>query len=159
MIQSEKPLLKTRILSLIVGLIAVGAGGYLITRVLNNDYDNVLRVDGGSTFVVEIADESNEQYQGLSGRGSLNAYQGMLFVYDQPGKYSFVMRDMNFPLDFIWIDEEKNIIQITENVSPDTYPDQAFTSELPSQYIFEVNAGTATRENFEIGDKIEFNAD
>ena len=47
------------------------------------------------TILVEIADSQEETYQGLSDRQSLPANQGMLFTFDQPGNYPFVMRRMN----------------------------------------------------------------
>lgn len=102
---------------------------------------------------VEIADTPAEQEQGLSGRQNLAENTGMLFVFDHPSLYSFWMKDMNFPLDFIWIDQSWKIIDITKNVSPDTYP-QTFQPQQPAQYIIELNANWTTSHNIKIGDKI-----
>jgi len=156
---TQPPPRKSRILSLVVGLTAVGFGGYLILNTLNNGDQTVFRVAGGSTYVIEVADEDDERYQGLSDRDSIGEREGMLFVYDSPANYFFVMRGMRFPLDFIWIDSDKTIIEITKDIEPATYPEQVFSSREPSQYILEVNAGTAVREGWSVGDKVEFNVD
>src|SRR3989338_4003843 len=66
-------------------------------------------------LIVEIADEPHEQSLGLSGRKPLNDNQGMLFIFPQTGFYEFWMKDMEFSLDLIWIDENNNIIEITKN--------------------------------------------
>ncbi|MDP2944440.1 MAG: DUF192 domain-containing protein, partial [bacterium] len=53
---------------------------------------------------VEIASTLKQQYRGLSGRKSICADCGMLFNFSDSGVRSFVMRDMEFPLDIIFIE-------------------------------------------------------
>ena len=48
---------------------------------------------------VELAITPEARAQGLSGRPSLSENEGVLFVFDKPDKYSFWMKNMNFPLD------------------------------------------------------------
>ncbi|MBI2065143.1 MAG: DUF192 domain-containing protein [Candidatus Yanofskybacteria bacterium] len=107
----------------------------------------------GTNIKVEIADEPNEQSQGLSGRESLANDSGMLFVFPQPIITGFWMKDMKFSLDLIWIDERGKIIEITKNISPVTYP-ETFLPPSPIKYVLEVNAGWSDKNNIKIGDKI-----
>jgi len=102
---------------------------------------------------VELADTEEKKSQGLSGRNSLPQNQGMLFVHESPALYSFWMKDMQFPIDIIWIDENNTVIDITKNVSPDTFP-QSFQPLAPAQYVLEVNAGFADTNNVTIGDAV-----
>lgn len=106
---------------------------------------------GGSVIVAEVADTPAKQQQGLSGRSGLGPDRGMLFVYDESRIPSFWMKDMNFALDIIWIGHEKTVVGITENISPDTYP-QTFSPDQPVQYVLEVPAGYANRTGVEVGD-------
>ena len=59
------------------------------------------------TFSVEVATSSAQQQQGLSGRNSLATDKGMLFIFKTPNKYAFWMKDMKFPLDMVFIKDNK----------------------------------------------------
>ncbi|MDP3792529.1 MAG: DUF192 domain-containing protein [bacterium] len=106
-------------------------------------------------LTVEIADEPHEQSRGLSGRDSLDENQGMLFVFKSLLTPSFWMKEMNFPIDIIWLDADKKIIGIEKNVSPDTFP-QTFSPPSPVLYVLEVNSGWSDRNNVKVGGVISF---
>ena len=76
---------------------------------------------------VEIRDDTNGRNLGLSGRSSLAENEGMLFIFDTPAVYEFWMKDMNFPLDFIWINNGL-VVDLSEHIPP---PDK-LTNEPPS---------------------------
>lgn len=101
----------------------------------------------------EIADTFQKKARGLSGRKSIAEGEGMLFIYENSGFYSFWMLGMNFALDIIWIDENYKIIDIDKNVSPDSFP-KTFRSENPAKYILEVPAGFSDKNNVKLGDYI-----
>ena len=109
----------------------------------------------GKEIKAEIADNDEKRNTGLSGRKSLEKNDGMLFVFQLPSKYSFWMKDMRFPLDIIWIDENKKIIAISENISPETYP-ASFSPSEPVKYVLEVNAGWSETNEVGVGDVLEF---
>ncbi len=105
---------------------------------------------GGTEVKVELADTLIKRYRGLSGRKFLPQEQGMLFVFPKPEYYGFVMRGMKFPLDFVWLDENKKVVEITTNIYPSTYP-RVFKPSRPIQYVLEVNAGWAEKNNIQPG--------
>ncbi len=111
----------------------------------------------GVKIDVELAILPNKQARGLGGRNNLPGNQGMLFLYDTPAIYSFWMKDMEFPIDIVWIDENYRIVDITKNISPDTFP-QSFQPLKPVQYVLEVNAGFADRNNLIVNDVIDFSS-
>ena len=147
-----------KLMSLGVGLVLVLVGATLIYLPTQND-NTILRVDGGDTFIIEIADDPEERAQGLGGRDSLGQRDAMLFVHETPGLYAYSMRGMQFDLDFIWITDGKIIADIDKNVMAGAEPvAQAFpTSEIT--YVLEVNAGIADELGWEIGQTVEFNVD
>ncbi|HEY4480168.1 MAG TPA: DUF192 domain-containing protein [Candidatus Paceibacterota bacterium] len=110
---------------------------------------------GNKTLNLEIADMGEERVRGLSGRESLPANTGLLFVFEKEEKHGIWMKDMNFPIDIAWLDKNKQIIHIEHNVSPDTYP-KIFTSNAPALYILEVNASFFEKSNIKIGDTAKF---
>ena len=108
----------------------------------------------GTTIRLIIASTSAEQELGLGDRSSLPAAEGMLFVFDQSSDYGFWMKDMEFPLDIIWLDKDFKIIHIEPNLSPSTYP-QAFSPGSPAKYVIEVNAGFAKQHTLAVGQTVQ----
>ena len=60
-----------------------------------------------AVFFVEVAANEPQKQKGLGDRSSLASDHGMLFPYDHKEQYNFWMREMRFPLDFIWIDGDR----------------------------------------------------
>lgn len=110
---------------------------------------------GQQLIWVEIADSPEETYQGLSNRESLLPDQGMLFIFDQPGNYPFVMRQMKFALDFVFILDN----QVTELVENVPFPQKG---EDPMEIIatknfdkvLEVPAGSVEKWGTKVGDPV-----
>lgn len=109
---------------------------------------------GNKKLLVDIADEPSEQEQGLSGRKSLGIDEGLLFIFPSSTPLMFWMKNMNFPIDIIWIDENMKVIGITKNLSPDTFP-ATFSPPLPAKYVIEVNAGWSDINKVRIGDVVK----
>ena len=106
-------------------------------------------------LTVEIADEPQEQMQGLSGREKMADNKGMLFIFPKSFAPSFWMKDMKFSLDIIWIDENGFIVAISKNVSPNTYP-ATFSPSSPVKYVLEVNAGWSDKNNIKEGGIVKY---
>ncbi|MBN1585663.1 DUF192 domain-containing protein [Candidatus Uhrbacteria bacterium] len=111
---------------------------------------------GQSEVTVEVADEAPERFLGLSGRQSLSAGQGMIFVFDRPDRYGFWMRDMNFPLDFVWIDGGR-ILEITPGVFPPENGTEPFPfyPQRPVSVVLEVPGGYAQSQGWKPGQAVE----
>ncbi len=107
----------------------------------------------GTTLSVKLATTDTEREQGLSGTAPLEPNSGMLFVFDKPDMYGFWMKDMNYSLDMIWIGNDKKIVGVTENATPESYP-TVFKSKSPAQYVLEVSAGFAKEHQVKIDDPV-----
>lgn len=118
-------------------------------------YDTAeLRLANGAIIPVYLADNPRVRTRGLSNKTFLPEGEGMLFVFEQPGMYSFWMKDMNFAIDMVWINEEGTVVHIESNVAPETYP-ELFVSRDPALYVLEVNAGFARGLGLTVGTKID----
>lgn len=107
-------------------------------------------------LTVEVADTEALRTRGLSGRANLAQDHGMLFIFPVPNYYRFWMKDMKFPLDFIWINKGK-VVDLTENVPvPKTANEilPTFTAKYPFDKVIEVNAGIIRSLRLRIGDVI-----
>ena len=105
---------------------------------------------------VEIADTTGKQYLGLSNRPNLCSDCGMVFVFEDKIIRHFVMRNMNFPLDIIWIDGDV-VVGIEKNLDPEgAMPKNVYSSDEAVDYVLEVNGGFCDSNNIKIGDKVKF---
>lgn len=106
---------------------------------------------------IEIAQTETEVQKGLSDRVSLAADKGMLFIFKKPDYYRFWMPNMNFPIDIIWIDQNK-IVGIHESVSNQFDPKNPkfYTPSQPADRVLEVNAGFAQKNKIKTSDQINF---
>jgi len=118
---------------------------------------------GEKKLSVEIARTDAEMRQGLSDRTSLPQNGGMLFDFGQDSSIipSFLMKDMNFALDFIWI-KNNFVIGITSNVEPPDKDEKSDTKNLilytppsPIDKVLEVNSGWAEKNRIAVGDAVE----
>jgi len=105
----------------------------------------------------EVADTQNKLAEGLMFRKFLDHDKGMLFILGEQGSHNFWMKNLNFPLDIIWINEKKEITEIMKNVSPcGKSPCEAFTAKTRPAFVLEVSAGFAEENNLKAGDKVRF---
>ncbi len=109
---------------------------------------------GRKVFFVIIRDTEKGRENGLSFWADLADNQGMLFIFSTPDKYGFWMKDMTFPIDIIWIDENMKIIHIEKSVLPETYP-KVFYPETESLYVLEVSAGQSDVLDLRVGDGVK----
>lgn len=101
---------------------------------------------------ISRVDSEAERRLGLSGRESMPKNEGMLFIFDRPGRYAFWMKGMKFPLDFIWISGDK-ITEITGKVGIDQ---MNLRPQQPVDKILEVNSGWAAEHQIKIGDTVKY---
>jgi uncharacterized protein len=109
-----------------------------------------------ATFNVEVASTLLEQARGLSNRPSLGTDDGMLFVFSSGSTQSFWMKDMNFPLDMIWI-SGNTVVGFAQNAPAEPnvlFPSQIFYSPANTDKVLEVNAGTVAQYSIKVGDTV-----
>ncbi len=144
-----------KILLLLIFVLISASIIFMIPSVLNETQGEaplktgVVRI-GEIAIPVELADSAGARARGLSGRQSLPPESGMLFIFDEPDRYGFWMKDMHFPIDIIWIDEAGRVVDITERLQPSTYPN-SFSPSSPARYVLEVNAEFAMTHEIKRG--------
>jgi hypothetical protein len=111
----------------------------------------------GDSITAELAVTQEERERGLMFRKKLGFDQGMLFVFEEEGFHSFWMKNMFISLDFIWLDKEKRIVHIKQNVPPcEQEPCPVYSSKVPSMFFLELKAGSVEKRNLKILDRLDF---
>jgi uncharacterized membrane protein (UPF0127 family) len=110
---------------------------------------------GEKAIHVAVASNVIDRSQGLSGTDALPPDEGMLFIFNEETVQTFWMKDMNYPLDIIWIGADKKVAGASENLDPSTYP-ETFSSNVPVQYVLEVPAGFVKMNKIVTGTVVSF---
>lgn len=139
------------------GLFLTFSAIFILFYFKNKDF-LIVEIENKARVKAEIAETQKERILGLSYRKKLEKNHGMIFIFEKEDYHPFWMKNMNFSIDIIWIDGEKKIIDITENVSPETFP-KVFRPSKPAKFVLEVEAGFVKENNIKIGDKIQFRKD
>lgn len=115
---------------------------------------------GDAELTLYVTTTPDQSVKGLSDSPELPIDHGMLFYMPGQRQLSFWMKDMNYPIDMLWLDDQRRIIHIETNVAPDTYP-QRFTnpSDTNAHYVLEINAGDTARYQLSLGDQLRYTGD
>ena len=110
-------------------------------------------------IVAEIAKTEAERKKGLSGRDSIGLNEGMYFIFDAPGRHSFWMKGMKFPIDIIWISDGR-IVGFEENMEPPAdlnIPESGLKNYSPPglvDRVLELRAGRVGILKASVGDTV-----
>lgn len=112
----------------------------------------------GYELSAEIPVTGELMSKGLSVKNQLRENESMLFVYEEPLRHTFWMKDMKFPIDIIWLDSNGKIVHIEENLMPCPLVliCPSYAPNADSQYVLETIAGFAQRHNISLGTTIKF---
>jgi uncharacterized membrane protein (UPF0127 family) len=106
-------------------------------------------------YSVELARTPQAREQGLMGRDGLEPGSGMLFIFDAPGRYSFWMKNMKFPIDILWLDSDRKLVHIAESVPPcQSEPCPVYTPLSDARYVLEIPAGEAVLKKAVLSEEI-----
>jgi uncharacterized membrane protein (UPF0127 family) len=115
---------------------------------------------GSEKFMVEIVDTPEKQLLGMMFREFIPDDFGMLFVNGSEEPRGFWMKNCRVHLDIIFLDKNKQIINIHFNVPPcKLEPCPSYKSERPAQYVLELRGNRAKELNLKPGDTIFFSLD
>lgn len=131
--------------------------------------DGLFFTKDNNQIFVQIASTGEAREQGLSGTEKLKVHkdgdriltEGMLFVFPVASEYQFWMKDMNYDLDMIWLDDNYKIVHIEKNAKAGSYhPSDPASSKIFSnegsmaKYVLEINAGLSDKLHLNVGDKL-----
>ncbi len=151
---------KKMILILLIVVVVMGIliASYLSMSTESSGLKTSRFLVGEKKIEVEIADSTSTRATGLSYRNSLDEDRGMYFIFNSLSSHSFWMKDMNFPIDIIWIKDDK-IVGVAENVpnqpGAQLWQLKSYSPPEPVNRVLEVNAGWAAKNGIKIGDRAE----
>jgi uncharacterized membrane protein (UPF0127 family) len=123
---------------------------YFITAKGEKRRITLINAEGARIGVdVEIANNSATRAKGLMNRSSLGEYEGMLFIFDNPGIYQFWMLNTTIPLDAIHISEAGSVVDVLE-MEPcglNIIKCRVYPPKGRALYVLEVNKGFSSKHS------------
>lgn len=114
---------------------------------------------GNNPLKLMIARTNYERAKGLMFYEEIASSTGMLFVFKEPHKMSFWMRNTRIPLDLIFFSEDLAVTEWIKNMVPGygkpIYRLNHYTSKEKAKYALELKAGSIEELNIKIGDRLE----
>jgi hypothetical protein len=114
----------------------------------------------GNAIRAEMLVKPEDLMRGMMFRESLADDRGMLFLHGSPGRYPYWMYQVKIPLDIIWLDQNRRVVEISENTPPCP---SAKASECPSyggavqaMTVLELKAGMAKKYGVAVGTRLEY---
>lgn len=110
------------------------------------------------SFTIDVAKTPKDKEIGLSSKKSIPTDYGMYFPFDKPDYYAFWMKNMSFPIDIIFLRENK-IVTIFADVTPPTTSNDnlpLYQPDEPATAVLEITAGLSKKYGFVKGDTITF---
>lgn len=112
------------------------------------------------SYKVKEAKTDEEREKGLNDVKELPEDEGMLFYMpDEQSQYVFTMEDMSIPLDIIFINQDQEVVSVSENCQPGEEQVVSSTEDMDEDdyiaYVLEVNPDSGIK----VGDELEFEDD
>ncbi len=110
----------------------------------------------GDEFNVEVARTAEERARGYMFREHVGPKEGMLFLFDRPGRHGFWMKNCKVSLDIIWLDENWSIAHIAHDQPPcpDAGDCPSIVPMKAGRYVLEIAAGGARKQKLELGQRL-----
>jgi uncharacterized membrane protein (UPF0127 family) len=138
--------------SLAVAALALAAAAALATPAVVP-----LTLPSGKVLQAEVMVRDEDRMMGLMFRPSLPLDRGMIFLFETADFHAIWMKNCKFPIDIVWLDEEKKIVHVAESVPPcKADPCPVYKPLRKALSVIELNAGQARREGAAVGATVRF---
>jgi uncharacterized protein len=146
-------------------LLALGCIGLIACN--NNsttleDYDaRIVTLPDGTTVKAEVMMNPTDMSRGMMFRDTFPEGRGMLFIHGSEDNHRYFMYQVKIPLDMVWMDKNRQVVEMAENVPPCKVGLKA--SECPtyggdrlSMFVLELPAGYARKHGIREGTVLQF---
>jgi uncharacterized membrane protein (UPF0127 family) len=113
----------------------------------------------GYRVVAEIKVTAADLTRGMMYRTELAPDRGMLFVHSVAKKYPYWMANCKIPLDIVWMNLQKEVVEISANTPPCPSGGQdcpTYGGNFDASWVLELGGGEAAKHKVAVGSRIQF---
>ena len=111
----------------------------------------IITIDEVTLDVVVARDEATQE-TGLVGYSSLGDGEGMAFVWDEPARRTFVMKDVSFPIDVVFVGLDGRVAEVFPLDPGDA---ESVTGSERSTLVLEVPRGWLEENGLGVGSAVD----
>ena len=100
----------------------------------------------------QVALTPEQRQIGLMNRKEMPQHEGMIFVFEEPTKQCFWMKNTLLPLTAAFVADDGTIVNLVD-MKPQTL--DAHCSEKPVRYVLEMNKGWFDKKGLKAGAKLQ----
>ena len=119
-----------------------------------------LTLPRGQQIRVEALTKKQDMMRGMMFRDFLAPDRGMLFVHGSAGLYPYWMYQVRIPLDILWLDMNKQVVEIATNTPPcksaSAKDCENYGGHQMAVYVLELPGGASGKFGIRVGDRVTF---
>jgi uncharacterized membrane protein (UPF0127 family) len=110
------------------------------------------RLSAGMHLIdAQVARTPEQRQIGLMMRKDMPQQEGMIFIFEQPARQCFWMKNTLLPLTAAFVADDGRIVNMAD-MKPQS--EEAHCSEEPVRYVLEMNKGWFTKKGIKSGSKL-----
>ena len=141
-----------------LALLLAGCGPRAVT--LDEFHTRLVTLPDGYQVRCELMATPDEIARGMMFRDSLAPDRGMLFFHKQPGVYRYWMYNVRIPLDMIWMDVDRKIVELVPDTQPCTEEDptrcRVYGGAALAVTVLELPVGSIAKHGLRVGQRLRF---
>lgn len=125
------------------------------TNMYFSEYGKQLYAKSSKTYSVEYAKTASQLELGLSHRTCIPKHAAMIFLFPTEDKFGIWMKDMNFPIDVLWLSKDKKVVHIEKAMQPGSYPKVYYPAQ-DALYVIEMASGQVDELGVGVGEVLSW---
>jgi uncharacterized membrane protein (UPF0127 family) len=113
----------------------------------------------GTVVKAEVLTHPTDMARGMMYRDTFPEGRAMLFIHSTPNKYQYWMYEVKMPLDIVWLDKSRTVVEVVENAPPCLTKSSDCVlhgGHRTAMYVLELPAGSARKHGVVEGAVIRF---
>ena len=141
----------SKVTHLLSGAVLIAASFLATAQEAQMDLPRVKLSAGMHQIDSQVASTPGQRSTGLMYRKTMPQHEGMLFVFEQPTKQCFWMKNTLLPLTAAFVDDDGTIVNL-EDMKPQTENNHCAAS--PARFALEMNQGWFASKGIKAGQRI-----
>jgi uncharacterized membrane protein (UPF0127 family) len=148
--------------TLSVGIIIAGVILMVVTTaffvILPNLIQSTTKLWIGDGIFRAHVETGNNKGSELSEAIDLRDGQALITALPSGGKWSVQIKESDYPVDIVWLDEDKKVVYIVKNITPYKVAPVTYKPKVLSKYVIKLPVGTVDSKAIRINTLAVFQA-
>jgi uncharacterized membrane protein (UPF0127 family) len=145
--------------AVLIGGVAIIIVAAALLFILNLSQATVSLYLGDGVFKAKVDYTQADREKGFGGASTIAATDGLILAFPSDSKWQIWMKDMQVPIDIVWLDSNEKVVYIVENAPPDGGESTVYTPTADARYVVEFAAGTVQSKSIKTGQSAVFDID